>query len=186
MRAIAVAAMVACLPICALAQGVNIGGGGGGSSYSNGIGTIHGNGTIVGAGRGASGNPPSIGSLQTNLRLDPPTGAPPQGLTFDFHGRSIVGKTYFTRTLMDSVTHEYFGYEVLLEERQPGTYLATFGKTAVSPMEAAATGAAGLSLWSMRILALPEPKVVRDGDIISIELMTNAATGDKLVDDITI
>ncbi len=129
---------------------------------------------------------PSVGNLQTNLRVDPPTGAPPQGLTFDFHGRSIVGKTYFTRTLMDSVNHEYFGYEVLLEEQQPGTYLATFGKTAVSPMEAAATASAGLRPWSARLLGLPEPKVVRDGDIISIELMTNAATGDKLIDDITI
>ena len=186
MRAIAVAAMVACLPICALAQGVNIGGGGGGSSYSNGIGTIHGHGTIVGAGRGASGTPPSIGSLQTNLRVDPPTGAPPQGLTCDYHGRSIVGKSYFTRVVMDSVNHEYFGYEVLLEEQKPGTYLATFGKPGVSPMEAAVTAGAGLSPWSVRTLALPEPRVVRDGDIISIELMTNAATGDKLIDDITI
>lgn len=185
MRAIGLVTMAACLPICGLAQGLNMISGGG-SNYSNGMGTIQGNGTILGVGRGAPGGPPSVGSLQTNLRLDPPTGAPPQGVTFGFHGRSVVGKTYFTRTLMDNVNHEYFGYEVLLEEQQPGTYLATFGKTDVSPMEAAATAGAGLNQWSVRTLALPAPKVVRNGDIISIELMTNAATGDKLVDDITI
>ena len=186
MRAIGVVTMAVCLPICGLAQGVRIAGGGGTSYNGNGIGTIQGNGTIVGVVRGASRGPNSVGSLQTNLRADPPTGAPPQGLSFDYHGRSIVGKTYFTRTVMDSVNHQYFGYEVLLEEQQPGTYLATFGKPVVSPMEAVATASGGLSQWSLRTLALPEPKVVRDGDIISIELMTNATTGDKLIDDITI
>jgi hypothetical protein len=182
MRAIHVVTMAACLPICGLAQGVSISGGTG-SGYSNGISTIHGNGTIVGASRAPVRGPIGLGSLQTNLRVDPPTGAPPQGLTCDYHGRGIVGTTYFTRTVMDNVNHEYFGYEILLEEQQPGTYLATFGKQVVSPMEASATG---LSQWSVRTLALPEPKVVRNGDIISIELMTDGATGDKLIDDITI
>ena len=186
MRAIGAVTMAACLPICGLAQGLSIVGGGGSSYSGSGIGTIHGNGTLAGAGRGPARAPTSVGSLQTNLRVDPPTGTPPQGLNFDYHGRSIAGKTYFTRTVMDSVNHEYFGYEVLLEEQQHGTYLATFGKPAVSPMEAAATAGASPSQWSVRALSLPQPKVVRDGDIISIELMTNAATGDKLIDDITV
>jgi len=185
MRAIGVVTMAACLPMCGLAQGVTMSGGSG-TSYGNGISTIQGNGAIVAASRGPAPGPAGIGSLQPNLRIDPPTGAPPQGLTCDYHGRGIVGKSYFTRIVMDSVKHEYFGYEVLLEEQQPGTYLATFGKPGVSPLEAAATAGAGQSPWSVRTLVLPEPKVVRDGDVISIELMTFATTGDKLIDDITI
>jgi len=185
MRAIGVVTMAACLPMCALAQGAAMFGGTGGSS-GNGISTIHGNGKILGACCGSGGGPPAVGSLQTNLRLDPLTGATPQGLTYDYHGRGIAGKSYFTLIVMDSVNHEYFGYEVLLEEQQPGTYLATFGKPGVSPMEAAATVGATLSAWSVRTLRLPEPKVVRDGDIVGIELMKDATTGDKLIDDVTI
>ena len=186
MRTLGMVTMAACLPMCGLAQRVTMSGSSGSSSSGNGTSTINGYGPIVGGGRSPARGPTGVGSLQTNLRVDPPTGAPPQGLTCDYHGRSIVGKSYFTRIVMDSVKHEYFGYEVLLEEQQAGTYLATFGKPGVSPMEAAATAGAGLSPWSVRTLALPEPKVVRDGDIISIELMRDATTGDKLIDDITI
>jgi hypothetical protein len=185
MRAVGVVTIVVCLPMCGLAQGVSIFGGSSLRS-ANGISTIHGNGAIRDGGRGPAGVPTAVGSLQTNLRVDPPTGALPQGLNSDYHGRGIVGKSYFTRIVMDSVNHEYFGYEVLLEEQKPGTYLATFGKPGVSPMEAAATASAGLGPWSVRTLALREPRVVRDGDIISVELMTFAATGGKLIDDITI
>ena len=120
------------------------------------------------------------------LRIDPPSGSPPRGLSTSYRGRSSPGKSYFTRTVMDSVHHQSFGFEVLLEEQQSGTYLATFGKLAVTPMEAAATAGGKSDQWSIRNLVLPEPKIVHDGDIVSIELMTDATTGYKLIDDITI
>ena len=40
--------------------------------------------------------------------------------------------------------------------------------------------------WSLRTPALPESKIVHDGDVMSIELIADAATGDKLIDDITV
>jgi hypothetical protein len=152
--------MAFCLSACGLAQGVFVSGGGGSSS---------GNG----------------GSLQMTLRVNPPSGSPSRGLTSYYHGRSSPGKSYFTRSVMDSVNHEFFGYEVLLVEQQSGTYLATFGKLPTTSMEASAT-AAGSDQWSIRALVLPEPRVVHDGDVIGIELMTDATTGDKLIEDVTI
>jgi hypothetical protein len=123
--------------------------------------------------------------LQLNLRTDPPTGSASPNLSTSYHGRSSPGKSYFTRTVMDNLNHEYLGYEILLVEQQPGTYLATFGKLPVSSLEASAS-AAGNDQWSIRPVALPEPRVVHDGDVIAIELMADATTGDKLIEDLTI
>jgi hypothetical protein len=168
-----------------LAQGVSVSGSSG-SSGGNGVSTINGSGTIVGGGgRGPARGPLGVGSLQMTLRVNPPSGSPPRGLTFSYHGRSTSGKSYFTRSVMDSVHHEFFGYEVLLVEQQSGTYLATFGKLPATSLEASAA-AAGSEQWSIRDLVLPEPRVVHDGDVIGIELMTDAATGDKLIEDVAI
>jgi len=119
------------------------------------------------------------------LRVNPPSNSAPRGLTSAYHGRSSYGKSYFTRSVVDSVNHECFGYEVLLVEQQPGTYLATFGKLPITSLEASAN-AAGSEQWSIRALALPEPRIVHQGDVVSIELMTDATTGDKLIEDVTI
>src|SRR5579862_15902 len=190
MRAVCIVTMSVCLPMFGLAQvsGGTLGGGGfAGATFAsgagNGISSIYGMDPL---GPGAVRGPISIGSLQTNLRFDPPSGVSPRGVTGEYQGRSVAGKSYFKRTLMDGTRHEYFGYEVLVEEQQPGTYLATFGKSGVSLLEGAVTADASMAQWSVRTLALPEPKVVRDGDIISIELMRDAATGERLTDEITI
>jgi hypothetical protein len=184
MRPIGVA-MAFCLSAYGLAQGVFVSGGGG-SSSSNGFSSMNGSGPIVGGGgRGPARGPLGVGSLQMTLRVNPPSGSPPRGLTSSYRGRSSPGKSYFTRSVMDSVNHEYFGYEVLLVEQQSGTYLATFGKLPITSMEASAT-AAGSEQWSIRALVLPEPRIVHDGDVIGIELITDATTGDKLIEDVTI
>ena len=183
MRSIGVA-MVFCLSAHGLAQGVFVSGSAG-SGGGNGVSSMNGTGAIVVGGRGPARGPLVIGSLQMSLRVNPPSGLPTRGLTSSYHGRGSPGKSYFTRSVMDSVNHEVFGYEVLLVERQPGTYLATFGKLPVTSLEASAT-AAGSEQWSIRDLVLPEPGIVHDGDVIGIELMTDAATGGKLIEDVTI
>jgi hypothetical protein len=119
------------------------------------------------------------------LHLDPPSGSAPEDINTVYHGRSSPGKSYFTRTVMDRAKHEFFGYEVLLVEQQSGIYLATFGKLPLTSMEASAS-AAGNDQWSIRPVVLPEPRIVHDGDIIAIELMTDATTGDKVIEDLTI
>ncbi len=180
MRTICVV-IAACLPLCGLAQGVVFSGGGGGGS-SNGNYTINGTGGIFPGGLSGGPRPMGIGSLQPDLRLDP-SGGGPRAITFSYRGHSKSGTSYFTRTLIDTANQQLFGYEILLEERQPGTYLASFGKLPVSSMEVATSDWRN---WKVREIPLPEPRTVHDGDVITIELMTDAATGRKLYEDIKI
>lgn len=127
MRAICIFVAL-CLPACGLAQGVIFSGSSGSSSGGGGYSTIGGSGAITGTGLGPlpGGRLVGTGNLQASLRAD----LQPLrrgSLTTSYRGHSISGTSYFTRTVMDSLKHEYFGYEVILEEQQPGTYRATFG-----------------------------------------------------------
>jgi hypothetical protein len=163
------------LPACGLAQGISIlcGGGTSGGDQISGQGCL-------------PGRPLEIGSFQITLRTDPPSASFPPSLTYSYRGLRSAGESYFSRTLMDSANHVYLGYEMILEEQQPGTYLATFGKVGPA-MEAAASTGSKLKDWPIQTLpAIPEPRVVHDGDKISLDLMTDAATGAKLVEDIEI
>ena len=167
------------------AQGVTVSGGFGASS-GRGTSTINGSGAISGPGVGGipGGSPIGTGSLQVNLRADPQPFRR-VGLTTSYRGRSVAGTSYFTRTILDSANLEYFGYEVLLEEQQPGTYRATFGPAGFTSLEMASMSATSKQ-WSLRTPPLPESKIVHDGDVISVELMADAATGEKLIEDITV
>ena len=91
----------------------------------------------------ASGQPGTgfIG-VESTLRTDPPS----SGLRGKFNvlvprTKSIrVGPTFFSRILMDRANHTYFGYELFVEQQQPGDYLATFGKLGVTPLDLAGSG----------------------------------------------
>ncbi len=161
-------------------------GGVSGSSTSGGISTISGSGAIAVAGVGVlnGGRPVGTGSLQVNLRGDPQSFRR-AGLSTSYRGRSVHGTSYFTRTILDNFSREYFGYEVLLEEQQPGTYRATFGPLGVTSMEMASMDASSKP-WSLRTPALPQSKIVHDGDVMSVDLIVDAATGEKLIEDITV
>ncbi len=162
-----------CLPACGMAQGII-------SFSSGGAGTVSGSSPMPGRTAG-------IGSLQATLRTDPPSASLPGGLVSSYRGHANSGESFFSRVLLDAANHVYFGYELILEEQQPGTYLATFGKLGLTPMEAAGSAGSKAAEWSMQALpAIPQPNVVHDGDKISIELMTDAASGEKLIDDIEI
>jgi hypothetical protein len=172
-----------CLPAFGLAQGIGVpcaSGMSGTYGRGNGFSEIHGQGCIP-------GRAVEIGGLQVNLRTDPPSAALSRSLSSSYRGRGSPGESYFGRTVIDGVNHVYLGYEMILEEQQPGTYLATFGKISLTPMEAAVSADSKLKAWSIQALpAMPEPKLVHDGDTISLELMTDAATGAKLIEDIEI
>jgi hypothetical protein len=171
------------LPACGLAQWIFPGGGGGFTSPGVGVGSSS---KIGGGGPAVNGRPVGIGNLRANFRTDPPLAAFPRGLNFSYRGRSSSGESDFSRALIDTSNHVYFGYELILQQQQPGTYLATFGTLGLSPMEAAANTGSNWTEWSMRDVALPDPRVVHDGDVISIELMIDAATSNKLIDDIKV
>jgi hypothetical protein len=173
-----------CLRMVAMAQGLTVSGSG--DFSGNGTSSVSGFGQIVPKFAPVPERPVEVGSLQLNLRANPSSSTPPAGLMSLYRGRARGGRTYFSRTVLDGVHHEYFGYEIMLDERQPGTYLATFGKLGVTPMEAETTVGSNWKEWSMRSVSVPDPRVVHDGDLISIELMTDANTGEKLIEDIAI
>jgi hypothetical protein len=174
-----------CLAVSAQAQGLFFTSGGGTSSSSDGTTTtINGSGSIMST-RAGSGpmREIGIGSLQMSLRAGASYAAPP-GLTSSYSGRSSPGSSYFTRSIVDSLNQEFFGYEVLLEQQQPGTYLATFRRLTGPPLEMG-TVSPNWRDWKVRELTLPEPRVVHDGDVIGIEL-TGPAAPQKLYEDIKI
>jgi hypothetical protein len=50
-----------------------------------------------------------------------------------------AGRSFYTRILLDRVNRTYFGYELIIDPQQPNTYLATFGRLGVTPLDIAAT-----------------------------------------------
>jgi hypothetical protein len=127
------------------------------------------------------------------LRADPAA----SGLTLRFGAGAggsgnPNGGSSLRRYFVDSPNRVYFGYELLLEEKQKGTYLATFVKLSLTPRELS-TGklpgipgtVAELGTWTNQPLpAIPPPRVVHDGDMISIDVYVDPTTTAKLVDDI--
>ncbi len=170
-----------CLPAFGLAQGIFFSGSSSAGSFasSGGTSSISGSETFI-------GRQTNIGNLSATLRHAPPIPALPANLHASYRGRSASGISFFDRVVTDTSNHSYFGYEVTLEEQQPGTYLATFGKPGLTPMEAAVSNGSNAKDWHMLEITLPQPRTVHDGDLISIELASDPATGDKLFDDILI
>jgi hypothetical protein len=138
--------------------------------------------------------------VETSLRADPPASPLGRMFTASSRGRSITnGPTFYSRILLDKANHAYLGYELLIEQQGQGSYLVTFGKSGVTPLDLAAgtfpTTPPGLVdsqssinlAWTMLSLpSIPEPRVVHDGDSMSIVLFVDVATGDKLIEDIRI
>jgi hypothetical protein len=114
------------------------------------------------------------------LRADPPSSTLDQRFSAGASGRgSLVGQSFLRRYVLDDANHVYFGYELVVEQQQIGTFSATFRPLTPTPSE--------LSKGQLRPLpAMPQPRVVHDGDTISIDLFVDAATGEKLIDDIRI
>ncbi len=151
---------------------------------------------------GASGV--SVGDAQLSLRAEPPSSGLIRLFGGGFRGHSGPdGRSFFTRYLMDRANHIYFGYELLIEEQQPGSYLVTFGKLGLTPLEMSMDSIQRIppnapsnfprpkqinwADWTMQPLpAIPEPRVVHEGDTISLEMFADSATGEKLIDDIRV
>src|ERR1700693_4917343 len=103
-------------------------------------------GAVVPAALLAQSAPPLLVNAQNGrieveivLRADPPSSALQRPFTASSTGRSTPnGPTFTSRVLRDRADHVYLGYELLIEPRQPGEYLATFGKLGVTTLELAA------------------------------------------------
>lgn len=114
------------------------------------------------------------------LRADPPSSALDQKFSAGASGRGAPGGlSNLHRYVLDEANHAYFGYELVLEEKQKGTYSATFSALALSPAE--------LSKGEFKLLpSMPQSRLVHDGDTISVDLFVDPASGEKLIDDIRI
>lgn len=154
---------------------------------------------------GATGVGPASTLTTANLRIqtqaDPPSSPLARRFASSFNSTgSLQGRpSFLSRRLLDHTNHVYFGYELLLEEQQPGTYMATFGKLGITPLEIGASmsgwvssGVANGSVqpateWTMQDLPeIPKPRPVQPGDKLIIVLFQDALTGDKLFDEIEI
>ncbi len=138
--------------------------------------------------------------VESSIRADPSSSS----LTRMYSGSSRLrgithGPTFYSRILIDKTNHAYLGYELLLEQQQTGKYRATFGRLGVTPLDLAAgilptppfnstdpQSPMDLAWTMLPLAALPEPRLVEEGETISIVLLVEAATGAKLIDDIRI
>jgi hypothetical protein len=163
------------LPLCAWAQ---FGGfTAGGSNTAAGV-------TINGSGFPPTGNI-ELGNLKISTQGHPSL-SPSAGELTSFRGRSVPGRTYFSRTAVDKKAHIFYGYELLLVEQRPGVFLATLTNGGITAMEAAAAGGLHAEDWSRLELKLPAPKEVNEGAVIQIDLPPDPATGALLTEQFTI
>lgn len=135
-------------------------------------------------------DPSRIGILPI-LRSDPPSSPLLRRFAPSLRERTIAnGPAFYTRIFLDAERHAYLGYELLIERKPAGAYLATVGKLGVTPMDLADSLFASFPIdleWTMLPLpAIPEPRLVPDGDTLSINIFVDPASGDKLIDEIRI
>jgi hypothetical protein len=109
------------------------------------------------------------------------------------------GRFFFSRIVLDRSNRVYLGYELLIEKREAGTYLATFGRLGVSPLDIASgsplkfpqdqidPSAGATEIWTMlQLPEIPEPRIIHATDTISIEPFIDPKTKEKLIDDIRV
>jgi hypothetical protein len=103
-------------------------------------------------------------------------------------GGTIGGEGTIHRFMSDRRQHVYFGYDVTIEElAQPNTYRLAFSQlTADSVRDVLGDDA---SMWTQ----LPAPnwggpavRIVRAGEVLALDLLTNSATGQRIVDYVSV
>jgi hypothetical protein len=125
-------------------------------------------------------------------RLEPPSPPIAKGIG----GGVVTGQTGTHRFMTDSTGHRYFGYDLVIEPVEPAnTYRVTFRPLSLGPerlrlvlRDSLGTGQQrDLTSWTMLPMpAFPAPQTVHGGDTIALDLFTNPATGQKIVDYIRI
>lgn len=116
------------------------------------------------------------------MRIEPPQPQPDVG-DFGTSGPSEDG--WIAKAIINRRTQTYFGYEVRFEP-EAGGFRASF-----RPLQMTARLARNLHLddpanWRTSPVTVPGPQTLHAGDVIAIDLMTNARTGQKIVDYVTV
>ena len=120
--------------------------------------------------------------------LDP---AVPDIVTKNVGGGVAVMDSVIHRFMLDRNRRMYFGYDISVEvQPQPNTYRVTFNQLTMPPdmleriLQGSPAGWAPLPTpgWGVQ----PSTRTVRGGEVISLGLLTNNATAQRIVDYITI
>jgi len=127
------------------------------------------------------GGDPSWKGLQIRFvsRVDPPgpnsTGALSGGVVVE-EGRA--------HHLIDDPAHKsYFGYDIVLEPAADGNT----ARIRIEPLRPLRTGVSGPAGWTLlRLPRYPVIPNVKVGDTVALDLLVNAATGQKIVDYLTL
>ena len=124
-------------------------------------------------------------SLYWETRLEPAMPALAQSLGM----AKMWEAESFTRILMDRAHRTYFGYKMTVRVRGDGSSaVAWTPRFSLTPELARMTHIDDPEAWKQQPTAWEASgeKVVRFGDVIALDLMTNPDTGQKIVDYITI
>ncbi|MBZ5632896.1 MAG: hypothetical protein LAO55_07175 [Acidobacteriia bacterium] len=156
MRPISIAAIVLCVP--AFSQSGRIQNGT--ASFKNGLGFAY------------------------ETRLEPPI----PSITGEKFGGGVHVDEGIHRFLVDNSRHVYFGYDVAVDRLpEESTYRVT-----IRPLSIGAerlhyfSDPANWSILPLPLPGYPAPQTLHSGDVMALDLMTNAETGQKIVDYLTI
>jgi hypothetical protein len=153
-------------------------------------------------GSSTGGGPGRIG-LNLKLMGDGPETILPTGwgtLRAAFRTAQGGPLTFVSHYVYDSPANMFFGYDLLIEKQQSGTYLVTFGKLSLSPFELVTDirrnppvgwpmppPSTNPADWTLEPLAsYPAPQTVRDGETIRIDLLSDKNSGRKMYDNFQI
>ncbi len=105
-------------------------------------------------------------------------------------GGTIGGEGTIHRLMWDREQRVYFGYDASIESLpDANTYRITFGQLTMSPEDAKRALGSDVSTWT----SLPAPdwggpavRTIRTGEVLSLDLLTNSKTGQRIVDYVTV
>jgi hypothetical protein len=103
-------------------------------------------------------------------------------------GGTIGGEGTIHRFMSDKRQRVYFGYDVTIENlTEPNTYRITFSQlTPESLLDILIDGGAGWTQLPAPDWGGPAIRTIRAGEVLALDLLTNSATGQKIVDYITV
>lgn len=105
----------------------------------------------------------------------------------DMGGTSVPGTTSVSRILFDRNSASYFGYRIEVEAVAKGKYQVTFsalpkGVEKQLPRDAFCPTCPAPSRLVAAIQRFPAPRVVDDGAVLTLDLLKNPTTGERIVD----
>jgi hypothetical protein len=116
-------------------------------------------------------------------RLEPPT----PGLGDAFSTMTTDGPGAIHRIMVDRARRVYFGYDVVVEPLpEANTYRVTFQQLGATPELAKRFPETATGWTRLPAPAFPAAQTIRSGDVLALNLLTNGATGQKIVDYVTV